>query len=77
MVGASHARLRQLAPDRARALEVIPDEVTDALVLHGSMGSCREQVMAYCEAGITIPAIAIVPFGVELRDAVRGLAPSN
>jgi probable F420-dependent oxidoreductase len=63
--------------DRKGALEVIPDEVTDALVLHGSMASCREQVLAYCEAGITIPAIAIVPFGVELGDAVRGLAPSN
>jgi probable F420-dependent oxidoreductase len=62
--------------DRKGALEVIPDEVTDALVLHGSFASCREQVLAYTEAGITIPAIAIVPFGVELRDAVRGLAPS-
>jgi hypothetical protein len=56
---------------------VIPDEVTDALVLHGSFASCREQVLAYCEAGVTIPAIAIVPFGVELRDAVRGLAPAR
>jgi len=64
------------AGDRKGALEVIPDEVTDALVLHGSFGSCREQILAYAEAGITIPAIAIVPFGVELRDAVRGLAPA-
>ncbi len=63
------------AGDRKGALEVIPDEVTDALVLHGSMASCREQVLAYVEAGITIPAIAIVPFGVDLADAVRGLAP--
>ena len=63
------------AGDRKGALEVIPDKVTDALVLHGSMASCREQVLAYCEAGITIPAIAIVPVGVELADAVRGLAP--
>jgi probable F420-dependent oxidoreductase len=65
------------AGDRKGALEVIPDEVTDALVLHGSFASCREQVLAYTEAGITIPAIAIVPFGVELRDAVRGLAPTR
>ena len=63
------------AGDRKGALEVIPDEVTDALVLHGSMDACREQVLAYVEAGITIPAIAIVPFGVDLADAVRGLAP--
>jgi probable F420-dependent oxidoreductase len=65
------------AGDRKGALEVIPDEVTDALVLHGSFGSCREQVAAYVEAGITIPAIAIVPVGVELRDAVVGLAPAR
>jgi alkanesulfonate monooxygenase SsuD/methylene tetrahydromethanopterin reductase-like flavin-dependent oxidoreductase (luciferase family) len=62
--------------ERKGALEVIPDEVTDALVLHGSFGSCREQILAYTEAGITIPAIAVVPFGVDLRDAVRGLAPN-
>jgi probable F420-dependent oxidoreductase len=61
--------------DRKGALEVIPDEVTDALVLHGSFASCREQVAAYVEAGVTIPAIAIVPVGVELHDAVVGLAP--
>ncbi len=65
------------AGDRKGALEVIPDEVTDALVLHGSVGSCRDQVLAYCEAGVTIPAIAIVPFGVDLREAVRGLAPAR
>ena len=39
------------AGNRKEALEVIPDEVTDALVLHGSFGSCREQILAYCEAG--------------------------
>jgi probable F420-dependent oxidoreductase len=65
------------AGDRKGALEVIPDEVTDALVLHGSFASCREQVAAYVEAGITIPAIAVVPFGVDLKDAVRGLAPRS
>jgi probable F420-dependent oxidoreductase len=65
------------AGDRKKALEVIPDAVTDALVLHGSFGSCREQVLAYVEAGVTIPAIAIIPFGVDLGDAVRGLAPAS
>jgi probable F420-dependent oxidoreductase len=61
--------------DRKGALEVIPDEVTDSLVLHGSPGSCRDQVLEYVEAGVTIPAIAIVPFGVDLAEAVAGLAP--
>jgi len=77
-------RREELAPmwaawaggDRKGALQVIPDEVTDALVLHGSFDACREQVQAYCEAGVTVPAMAVVPFGVELRDAIRGLAPA-
>jgi len=63
-------------PVTARARSSHPRRGDDALVLHGSFGSCREQILAYAEAGITIPAIAIVPFGVELRDAVRGLAPA-
>jgi probable F420-dependent oxidoreductase len=61
--------------DRKGALEVIPDEVTDSLVLHGSPASCRDQVLAYVDAGVTIPAIAVVPFGVDLTEAVEGLAP--
>jgi probable F420-dependent oxidoreductase len=60
---------------RKGALEVIPDEVTDSLVLHGSPASCRDQVLAYVDAGVTIPAIAVVPFGVDLTEAVEGLAP--
>ena len=64
------------AGDRKGALEVIPDDVVDALVLHGSMGSCRDQVLAYVEAGIVIPALAVIPWGVDLRDAIRGLAPA-
>jgi len=63
--------------DRKRALEVIPDAVVDELVLHGSYASCREQVLAYADAGIDIPAIALIPWGVELRDAIRGLAPAR
>jgi len=65
------------AGDRKGALEVIPDHVVDSLVLHGSLGSCRDQVLAYAEAGIDVPAIAVIPFGVELGDAVRGLAPAR
>ncbi len=63
--------------DRKAALGEIPDHVVDALVLHGSMGACREQVARYVEAGVTIPAIAVVTAGVDLADAVRGLAPAR
>ena len=61
--------------NRKLANEVIPDEVVDELVIHGSYDECREHVGRYIEAGVEIPSIAIVPFGVDLKDAVEGLAP--
>jgi probable F420-dependent oxidoreductase len=61
--------------NRKLANEVIPDEVVDELVIHGSFDECREHVGRYIEAGVEIPSIAIVPFGVDLKAAVEGLAP--
>ncbi len=63
------------AGDRKRANEVIPDTVVDELIIHGSFDACREHVERYVEAGIAAPTLAIVPIGVDLADAVAGLAP--
>ncbi len=63
------------AGDRQLANELIPDRVVDELIIHGSYGACREHVARYVEAGVQIPSIAIVPFGVDLKEAVEGLAP--
>jgi len=63
------------AGDRKLANEVIPDSVVDELVIHGSYDACREHVLRYVEAGIGVPTIAIVPFGINLEEAVKGLAP--
>jgi probable F420-dependent oxidoreductase len=63
------------AGDRKLANEVIPDSVVDELIIHGSYEACREHVGRYIEAGIQIPALAIVPFGINLQDAVEGLSP--
>jgi probable F420-dependent oxidoreductase len=63
------------AGERKLANEVIPDSVVDELVIHGSFAACREHVQRYVEAGVEIPSIAIVPFGVDLKEAVEGLAP--
>ena len=60
--------------DRAAALEAIPEEVVDALILSGSPGAVREQVQAYVEAGVHTPALAIL-HADDLRQAVRDLAP--
>ena len=63
------------AGDRKLANEVIPDHVVDELIIHGSYEECREHVQRYIEAGVEIPSIAIVPIGIDLSDAVAGLAP--
>ena len=54
---------------------VIPDEVVDALVVHGSPAACREHVARYVANGVTVPALMVVPVGVDLGESVRGLSP--
>ncbi|MEU5841623.1 LLM class F420-dependent oxidoreductase [Rhodococcus sp. NPDC047139] len=60
--------------DRKGALEAIPDHVVDALVIHGEPEACREHVERYMEAGVTTPAIALVPAGDPIP-MIRALAP--
>jgi probable F420-dependent oxidoreductase len=62
--------------DRKGALAAIPDEVVDALVVHGSTSECRAHIQRYVDNGITIPALAVIPFGVDLPEVVAGLSPS-
>jgi len=64
------------AGDRKAALAAIPDEVVDELVVHGSVDECRAHVQRYVDNGVTIPAPAIIPIGIDLADAVAGLAPT-
>jgi probable F420-dependent oxidoreductase len=60
--------------DRKGALEAIPDELVDDLVIHGSLGYCRERVAAYQPAGLDTPVIAILPTpGLDVAGAVRQL----
>lgn len=61
--------------ERKRANELIPDELVDELIIHGSYEACREHVTRYIEAGVAVPTVAIVPIGVDLKEAVEGLAP--
>ncbi|MBK7950136.1 MAG: LLM class F420-dependent oxidoreductase [Deltaproteobacteria bacterium] len=63
------------AGDRKAAVEAIPDEVVDALVIHGSPGACREHVERYREAGVTTPVLALL-HADDLRTAIRQLAPA-
>ncbi len=63
------------AGDRKGALAAIPDEVVDDLIVHGSYAECRDHVARYVENGVDIPVLAVLPFGVDLAEAVEGLAP--
>ena len=62
--------------DRKAALQAIPDEVVDALVLHGSAEECRAQVQRYVDNGVTVPVLAVLPGGDGLATVVERLSPS-
>lgn len=61
--------------DRKGALEAIPDEVVDDLLIHGSAAECRRQVERYREHGVSVPMTYLLPFGLDLANAARDLAP--
>ncbi|MFI9451430.1 LLM class F420-dependent oxidoreductase [Amycolatopsis sp. NPDC052450] len=65
------------AGDRQKANQVIPDEVVDDLIVHGSLDSCREQVQSYVDNGLTTPIVALLPTGEDPFVQVRGLAPRS
>ena len=64
------------AGDRKKALEVIPDSLVDELIVHGSPEACKEHIGRYFDNGVTTAALAVMPFGIDQRQAVRDLAPS-
>jgi probable F420-dependent oxidoreductase len=49
------------AGDRRTAAASVPDEVVDALLVHGTPEECQRHVQRYVDAGVTTPAIALVP----------------
>jgi probable F420-dependent oxidoreductase len=61
--------------DRKAALAAIPDSVVDELIVWGPPEKCREHVQRYVDNGVTTPALALLPFGLDQRQAVRDLAP--
>jgi probable F420-dependent oxidoreductase len=67
------------AGDRKAAAASIPDEVADALILHGTPDEIRDQLGRYQAAGVTTPVIALLPVPGEtpaaLAGHIRALAP--
>ncbi|GAA2375024.1 LLM class F420-dependent oxidoreductase [Nonomuraea africana] len=62
------------AGDRQAALKAIPDEVVDALIVHGDAATCRARVQEYVDNGLDTPVLAPVPADLPIPDAVRALA---
>jgi probable F420-dependent oxidoreductase len=63
------------AGDRKAATAAIPDHVVDELIVHGSPEECREHIARYVINGVTTTALAILDFGIDLKQAIRDLAP--
>ena len=63
--------------DRAGATDAIPDEVVDALIVHGDAAACRDHVARYIANGVTTPVVAVLPIGVSNEEATAALAPQQ
>ena len=63
------------AGDRKGATAAVPDEVVDSVCVHGSPAECREQIARYVSSGVTTPVLAVLPVGLDSREALRRLAP--
>jgi probable F420-dependent oxidoreductase len=71
---------RWAARDRAGAVAAVPDDVVDALVLHGSPESCRDQVREYAKAGVRTPVLAVLPTPEVIADpldVLRRMGPAT
>jgi probable F420-dependent oxidoreductase len=65
------------AGDRKGALDLVPDEVVDDLIVHGSPDRCRARIREYVDNGLTTPVVMILPGGDRSAvDAARALAPA-
>jgi probable F420-dependent oxidoreductase len=67
------------AGDRSRALEAVPDELVDQLIVWGTAGQIREHVARYVANGVTtpIPYFLGTPRSEELHAVIAALAPAR
>ncbi|WP_238017602.1 LLM class F420-dependent oxidoreductase [Dactylosporangium sp. AC04546] len=63
------------AGDRKGAVAAVPDEVVDAVCVHGPPEVCKAKIAEFVDSGVTTPVLALLPIGVDVGDAVLSLAP--
>ncbi|MCC6224904.1 MAG: LLM class F420-dependent oxidoreductase [Microthrixaceae bacterium] len=61
--------------DRVGALEAIPESLVGELIVWGSPQACRDHIAEYVANGVTTPVLALLPAGLDQRQAIRALAP--
>jgi probable F420-dependent oxidoreductase len=59
------------------AAAAVPDEVVDALVVHGDADACRAHIERFVTAGVTTPLLEVLPGIMDVGEAWRRLAPTT
>ena len=63
------------AGDRARALELVPDELVREIFLFGDAGAQHERLRAFAEGGITTFVLAPICDAARVPEVIDALAP--
>ncbi|MCB0997596.1 MAG: LLM class F420-dependent oxidoreductase [Acidimicrobiales bacterium] len=61
--------------ERREAASAIPDEIVDALVVHGSPEVCRDHLSRFVDSGVDTLLLEAMPGPVTAEDSIRLLAP--
>ena len=62
--------------DRAGAVQQIPDDLVDEILINGTPAECRDRIAAYVANGVTTPALHVLPWGgLDAHDGYRLLSP--
>ena len=69
MVAAWHAR------DRARALELVPDELVREIFVIGPADAARDRMLEFAHAGVTSLCVAPIADPAQLPSLIDGLGP--
>lgn len=63
--------------DRAGAVQQIPDELADDIMINGTAAECRDRIAAYVANGVTTPALHVLPLGgLDAHEGYRLLSPA-
>jgi probable F420-dependent oxidoreductase len=62
------------AGDRSAAAALVPDEVIDAMCVHGTPAECRRRLQEYVDAGVNVPVLALIAPDTDAPAAALALA---